>query len=44
MVERLAQSLFRHKAVDRVIVHVDERPRNAPDTIFTMVDRDAVTV
>jgi arginine deiminase len=46
MVERLAQSLFRHNAVDRVIACVmsKDRAHMHLDTIFTMVDRDAVTV
>jgi len=46
MVERLAQSLFRHNAADRVIacVMTKDRAHMHLDTIFTMVDRDAVTV
>jgi len=46
MVERLAQSLFRHGAADRVIACVmsKDRAHMHLDTIFTMVDRDAVTV
>jgi len=46
MVERLAQSLFRHNAADRVIACVltKDRAHMHLDTIFTMVDRDAVTV
>jgi arginine deiminase len=46
MVERLAQSLFRAGAADRVIACVmsKDRAHMHLDTIFTMVDRDAVTV
>jgi arginine deiminase len=46
MVERLAQALFRHEAADRVIACVmsKDRAHMHLDTIFTMVDRDAVTV
>ena len=46
MVERLAQSLFRHGAVERVIgcVMSKDRAHMHLDTVFTMVDRDAVTV
>jgi arginine deiminase len=46
MVERLAQALFRHNAANRVIACVmsKDRAHMHLDTIFTMVDRDAVTV
>ncbi len=46
MVERLAQSLFRYQAADRVIACVmsKDRAHMHLDTIFTMVDRDAVTL
>ncbi len=46
MVERLAQSLFRHGAAERVIgcVMSKDRAHMHLDTVFTMVDRDAVTV
>jgi arginine deiminase len=46
MVERLAQSLFRHGAAERVIgcVMSKDRAHMHLDTVFTMVDRDAVTI
>ena len=46
MVERLAQSLFRHGAAERVIACVmsKDRAHMHLDTVFTMLDRDAVTV
>jgi len=46
MVERLAQSLFRHGAAERVIACVMSRDRAHMhlDTVFTMVDRDACTL
>jgi arginine deiminase len=46
MVERIAQSLFRHGAAERVIACVmsKDRAHMHLDTVFTMVDRDAVTV
>ena len=46
MVERLAQSMFRYEAADRVIAcqMSKDRAHMHLDTIFTMVDRDAVTL
>lgn len=46
MVERLAQSLFRHGAAERVIACVmsKDRAHMHLDTVFTMLDRDAITV
>lgn len=46
MVERLAQSLFRSGTVERVIACVmsKDRAHMHLDTVFTMVDRDAVTL
>jgi arginine deiminase len=46
MVERLAQSLFRYEAAERVIAcqMSKDRAHMHLDTIFTMVDRDAVTL
>jgi len=46
MAERLAQSLFRYGAAERVIACVmsKDRAHMHLDTIFTMVDRDAVTL
>jgi arginine deiminase len=46
MVERLAQSLFRRGAAERVIACVmsKDRAHMHLDTVFTMLDRDAVTV
>ncbi len=46
MVERLAQSLFRHGAAERVIACVmsKDRAHMHLDTVFTMLDRDTVTI
>jgi arginine deiminase len=46
MIEQLARSLFRSGAADRVIAAVMSRDRAHMhlDTVFTMLDRDAVTV
>jgi arginine deiminase len=46
MVERLANSLFRNGAAERVIACVmsKDRAHMHLDTVFTMLDRDAVTV
>jgi len=46
MIEHVAKSLFSKKAVDRVIVARMSRDRGHMhlDTIFTMLDRDTVTV